>query len=117
MRRRPSGARFIYLSFVGVPDGRHQLRFPFKQVVQVVLRGAIADHTANEAAIRISGLAWTIVRAPRLTTGPARGRYRTGEQITAKNRFPTMPRADVAAFMLDEAERNEFVKRSPAILP
>ena len=109
--------RFIYQSFLGVPGGRHQLRFPFKQVVQVVLRGAIADHTANEAHIRASGLAWTIVRAPKLTTGPARAHYRTGEHIQATNRFPTMPRADVAAFMLDEAERNEFVKRTPAILP
>lgn len=111
------GIRFIYQSFLGVPGGRDQLRFPFKQVVQVVLRGAIADHAANEAQIRASGLAWTIVRAPKLTTGPARRQYRTGEQIRAASRFPTMSRADVATFMLDEVERNEFIHRTPAILP
>jgi uncharacterized protein YbjT (DUF2867 family) len=115
--RETPGTRFIYQSFLGVPGGRHQLRFPFKQLVQIVLRGAIADHAANEAQIRASGLAWTIVRAPKLTTGPARAHYRTGEHIQATNRFPTMPRSDVAAFMLDEAERNEFVTRAPAILP
>lgn len=111
------GIRFIYQSFLGVPGGCDQLRFPFKQVVQVVLRGAIADHTANEAEIRAGSLAWTIIRAPKLTSGPARRLYRTGEQIQAASRFPTMARADVAAFILDEVERPEFIHRTPAILP
>lgn len=115
--RESPDARFIYQSFLGVPGGRDQLRFPFKQVVQVVLRGAIADHTANEAQIRASGLAWTIIRAPKLTTGPARRQYRTGEQIHAASRFPTLSRADVASFMLDEVARNDFIHRTPAILP
>jgi uncharacterized protein YbjT (DUF2867 family) len=111
------GSRLIYQSFLGVPGGRDQLRFPFKQVVQVILPGAIADHTANEAQVRASGIAWTIIRAPKLTTDPARRHYRTGEHIHAAGRFPTMPRMDVAAFILDEVERNEFVQRAPAILP
>lgn len=110
-------ARFIYLSFLGVPGGRDQLRSPFRQVARVALRGAIADHAANEAQIRASGLAWTIVRAPKLTTVPARRQYRTGEQIHAARRFPTMSRGDVASFMLDEVERNQFIHRTPAILP
>ena len=110
-------SRFVYLSFLGVRAGRRQLRFPFRQLVPLLLPGAIADHESNEREIRQSGLAWTIVRPPKLTEGPPTGNYRVGEEIHATSRFPALARADVAAFMLDQLSSTEFVGRAPAIVP
>src|SRR5262249_29734473 len=82
--------RLVYLSFLGVPAGRHQLRWPFRSLVPLLLRGSIADHEANEAAIQQSELAWTIVRAPKLNNGSPTGSLRSGEDLRAPNRFPTV---------------------------
>jgi uncharacterized protein YbjT (DUF2867 family) len=52
-----------------------------------------------EDVILASRLDWTIVRPPRLTNGPASGRYRTafGRNVRGGLRIA---RADVASFML-----------------
>ncbi|HEY8043635.1 MAG TPA: NAD(P)-binding oxidoreductase [Streptosporangiaceae bacterium] len=64
-----------------------------------LLRHAAADMRGAEEEIRDSGLDWTIMRPPRLTSGPATGTYRTA---TDRNlpRGVTVSRADLAACML-----------------
>lgn len=108
--------RLIYLSFLGVSAGRHQLPAPFRNLAGLALRHSIADHEANEAVIRGSSLAWTIVRAPKLTNGPGRGRYRTGETVRGHWPVPLLARADVAAFMLQQLVDDQYVGRAPAVL-
>jgi putative NADH-flavin reductase len=108
-------SRLIYQSFLGVAGGRRQLRFPFRTVVPLLLPGSIADHEENEARIRSSSLAWTIVRPPKMNDQPARGDARSGEDIRATP-LPSIPRADVAAFMLDQLTDPRYVRRAPAIL-
>jgi len=71
--------RLIHLSFLGVRAGEEDLGFCLNQVAARLLRHAIADHRANERAIRASRLAWTIVHAPKLTSRRPTGTYRSGE--------------------------------------
>ena len=63
------------------------------------LRHVAADMRGAEEEIRDSGLDWTIVRPPRLTSDPASGTYRTA---TDRNlpRGLTVSREDLAAYML-----------------
>lgn len=63
------------------------------------LRHVAADMRGAEEEIRDSGLDWTIVRPPRLTSEPASGTYRTA---TDRNlpRGLTVSREDLAAYML-----------------
>ena len=110
-------SRLIYLSFLGVRPGRRQLRWPFKSIAPLLLPGSVADHEANEAEIRQSGVEWTIVRAPKLGNGPPSGRVRSGEEIRAQGRFPVVARADVASFMVDELVERRCVRQAPALLP
>jgi uncharacterized protein YbjT (DUF2867 family) len=65
--------RLVYLSFLGVRAGEEDLGFFLNHVAARLLRHSIADHAANERAIRASQLAWTI--APKLTHGRT-GTYR-----------------------------------------
>jgi putative NADH-flavin reductase len=64
-----------------------------------LLRHVAADMRGAEEQVRESGLDWTIVRPPRLTSGPASGTYRTeiGRNV---RRGVTVCRADLAAYML-----------------
>ena len=104
---RAGGRRFIYLSFLGVRDGRYQLRFVVKYIIApLVLRNVAADHEVKEALIKRSRLPWIIVRPPRLTKGRRTGVYRSGERLVATSIIPTISSADVAEFILRTMGQN-----------
>src|SRR5262245_26830270 len=76
--------RLVYLSFLGVREGRPQLSVVGRTIVaRLLLRNVVADHEAKERIIQQSQLDWIIVRPARLTNGPRRGRYRHGVDIRA----------------------------------
>lgn len=110
--------RLVYLSFLGVPTGRHQLSALGRYVVApILLRNVVADHAQKEEIIRSNGLGWTIVRPPRLTNGPRTGAYRHGEDIKARQVIPRISRADVADFMLAQLDDPTYLHRAPAVMP
>jgi putative NADH-flavin reductase len=109
--------RFIYLSFLGVHDGRDQLSLLGRYIVApLVMRNVVADHEAKERLIKQSRLNWTIVRPPRLTNGPLTGAYRSGEHIEANSPIPTISRADVADFMLKQLTGEANLHRTPGVM-
>ena len=109
--------RLIYLSFLGVRDGRSQLSFLGKYIVApLVLHNVVADHEAKERLIKQSCLKWTIVRPPRLTNGPRTGAYRSCERIRAKSIFPAISRADVADFMLKQLTDDTYLHKAPGVM-
>jgi putative NADH-flavin reductase len=109
--------RFVYLSFLGVREGRHQLSLVGRYLVApVLLRNVVADHEAKERIIRQSTLDWVIVRPPRLTNGVPRGHYRSGLDIRATSVIPRISRADVAEFMLHQLSDDTYVRKAPAVM-
>ena len=75
-----------------------------RYLVKPLARGTLMRHVNEDMAgaeeeIRDSGLDWTIVRPPRLTSGPASGSYRTAVDRNLP-RGLTVSRADLAAYML-----------------
>ena len=110
-------ARLVYLSFIGVRESRAAAGPILRYVAKIPLRYEIADHEAKEALIRGSRCDWTIVRPPTLSNGHATGRYRDGDDITARSFLPILPRADVAAFLLRQLSERTYVGRAPRLLP
>jgi putative NADH-flavin reductase len=109
--------RLVYLSFLGVRDGRRQLSFIGRTVVApLLLRNVVADHEIKEGIIQHSGLEWVIVRPPRLTNGPRTGHYRHGLDIQAASLIPTISRADVADFMLRQVSDEKYLHQTPAVM-
>jgi putative NADH-flavin reductase len=109
--------RLVYLSFLGVREGRRQLSFIGRTVVApLLLRNVVADHEAKERIIQRSQVNWVIVRPPRLTNGPRTGDYRHGVDIRATSMIPRISRADVADFMLRQMIDDTYVHRSPAVM-
>jgi putative NADH-flavin reductase len=114
---RAGGRWFIYLSFLGVRDGRNQLRFLGQYIIApLVLRNVAADHEVKEALITRSRLPWIIVRPPRLTKGPRTGVYRSGERIVATSLIPTLSRADVADFMLKQLTDDTYLHNTVSVM-
>ena len=75
-------------------------RFIAKPIVGRVLREEFADMARMEDLLRDSPTRWTIVRPPRLTDKPAKGRYRSNTRGGLPFGF-LMTRADLAAAVLD----------------
>ena len=75
-----------------------------------LLRGLFADKKSAEEKLRASGLDWTIVYPVLLTNGPLTERYRVGERLKLHG-MPRISRADVAHFILNQAQSGAFVRK------
>ena len=104
--------RLIYLSSIGAGESRFfmgpVLRF---LITGLMLRVPLADHSANEECLAKSKLNWTLVRPGSLTTGVKTGKIRHGSDYIKLSGNPKISRADVAAFMLDQAGSNLYGKK------
>jgi putative NADH-flavin reductase len=90
----------VSTSSLELPPPRRITEFAVSKLLHAILAAPYADMALMERAVRTSGLEWTLVRAARLTNGPATGRYRT--MVDAK--LPgcwSISRADLAAYLLD----------------
>lgn len=91
-------SRVVWMSSFGVGDTFGSANLVQKVLFRLLLRGIYADKAIADAAIRGSGLDWTLVYPTALTNGPARGTFRAAERIEMKG-LAKISRADVAAFM------------------
>jgi uncharacterized protein YbjT (DUF2867 family) len=75
----------------------------------LIFRHILAEHRRVEQIVERSALAWTIVRPTVLTNRPAKG-YEASLELPTRAFVTT--RADVAAFIGDELDRNKYVRRA-----
>jgi hypothetical protein len=107
-------SRLVWLSSFGVGRTYAWASTTQKTIYRTLLRSIYADKEIADERIRSSGLDWTVVYPTRLTHGPARGAYSTGDRLPMKGN-PTISRADVAAFMHQTVNSDEWIHRSPVI--
>lgn len=113
--RKAGVARLVVESAFGAGDSARQISVLDRFFVRgVLLRSGYKAKDRMEEDIEKSGLRWTIVRPTRLTNGARRGHYRAGEHIPL-NIASGISRADVADFMLNQVEGEEFVSKKPSL--
>ncbi|MDF1522249.1 MAG: SDR family oxidoreductase [Trueperaceae bacterium] len=105
--------RLIVVSAMGVGASWNSLPLGSRLLFATFLSSARADHEAQEAAVMNSGLDWTIVRPSGLVDTPGTGVYGVGEEIRAKT--SRIPRADVAAMILDELAAGRLLGKAVTI--
>jgi len=105
--------RFIVVSAMGTGDSWDTLSAANKFFYATVLKSSREDHEAQEAAVKESGLDWTIIRPSGLTGEQKTGEYEVGEGIPAKT--SRIARADVADLILKELEQDAFVGKAVTI--
>lgn len=82
----------------------------FKYILRpLIFRNILAEHSRVEEIVKASTLRWTIVRPPKLTNSPPRG-YLASLELQPGGFSAT--RADVAAFIADELENNQYVRQA-----
>jgi putative NADH-flavin reductase len=102
--------RLIVMSGYGVGVTYRDMPFIPRMMIQFVLKDLYADKAAGEEVIFGSGLDWTIAYASTLTNGPRSGVYRVGERLSLSG-LPKISRADVADFLLKQANDRTYLKR------
>lgn len=108
--------RLVSLSSHGVGDSYPELPWFMRWLVlPLYLRGVFEDHAAQEAVVRESSLAWTLVRPPHLTDGPNTSGTAHGVGLVPTGRAMKISRADVAAFMLEVLEGELYRYQTPVI--
>ena len=99
---------------VGDPNDKPGL---FDKVITVALKtaakGAYEDMSAAARALRAADLDWTLVRIPMLTDGPAKGQPKAG--YLGKGAGMRLTRADLAAFMLQQATGRGYLHQAPVV--
>ena len=107
--------RLVFCTSAGVEPHDPGEVLPYRLIVKpLFLQRAYDDMTVAENVIRSSALDWTLVRPARLTDRPGVGDYR----ISARFRPPggtSIPRADVAAFMLDQIVEPAWTHATPTL--
>jgi putative NADH-flavin reductase len=108
-------SRAILLSALGVGESRRAgAGWFFNTFIRTtLLRRPYDDKERMEREVRRSGLDWTLVRAPRLTHGPARGDYRASDDPGFRG--SAISRADVAAFMAAQLGDERFIRRAVGV--
>ena len=105
--------RFIYMSSIGAGESRNYMPQPIRFLLaDVMLRVPLADHNTNEQRISKSNLRWTIVRPGGLTNNGISANLKFGSEKTTLKGSVRISRANVAAFMLDQLSKEEFVKKA-----
>lgn len=109
--------RLVCITGVGAGESRGHGPWWYDWLVQpLVLRGVYHDKTRQEAAVRDSGLDWTLVRPALLTNGPAKGEGAVRALTDlAGVKVGSISRADVAAFCLRELTGGRFRGQAPLI--
>ncbi|ROR91083.1 putative NADH-flavin reductase [Nocardioides aurantiacus] len=86
----------------------------YSKAVWAGVADRMRDKESMEPLITASGLDWTIVRPPKLSEHAANGKYATGTD-TSVRLWSSIGRADLADFLLDEAEVPRYTRAHPRI--
>jgi putative NADH-flavin reductase len=76
--------------------------------------GRMRDKETMEQLITDSGLNWTIARPPKLSDHDVIGTYTAGTDLPIRL-WSSIGRADLAAFLIDEAETPRYTRAHPRI--
>lgn len=108
--------RFVCETSLGIGDsaGRMGLYYTLF-VIPVILPFYFWDKTRQERIIEASTVDWVIVRPGALTNRQARGAVRHGRSVGHVLWTVSVPRADVAAFMLDQLTSDTYRCAAPGV--
>jgi putative NADH-flavin reductase len=108
--------RLVSLTGAGVPAPQDRPKLVnrlFSLALALFAADALRDGEGLAAALRDSGLDWTLVRVPRLTDDPGTGNVRVG--WVGVNTGTKIAREDVADWMLRVATNGSYVGQMPMI--
>lgn len=108
--------RLVLSAGAGVRDPKdepklfnHAINF----LLKLVSRWVYEDMVRVVETVRGSDVKWTVVRVPMLTDDEPTGEVKAG--YVGNGMGPRLSRADMASFMLDQVESEQYIYQAPAI--
>jgi putative NADH-flavin reductase len=109
--------RIVSLSGGGLPfPEKDQPKLPdrlIRTIMKIAVPKVLNDAIRHHRVLQESGFKWVIVRGPRLTNDPPKGRYRVG--WVGVNASTKISRADLADFILTQVEDERFTHQMPFV--
>jgi putative NADH-flavin reductase len=109
--------RFVTLVGAGVREDGESVSVTGRVMgglLKLLAREVLDDAAEHVERVKRTDTRWTVVRAPRLVDGEGTGDYRAGDVALG---FEAIARADVARFLLDCVEDDEYVRELPKVGP
>jgi putative NADH-flavin reductase len=107
--------RLVCITGLGAGDSRGHGGFVFDRLIlPLLLRNVYADKDRQEAIVRRTSLDWTLVRPMLLTDKPATGKVQAMVDL-AEVHGGTIPRADVARFVVAQLTDGRWIRQAPLI--
>lgn len=115
LKETGSSPPLIVLTGFGAGDSWAYNTFPMKLMFTLLLKKVYADKSEQERVIAAGYPRWEIVRPGRLTNGPLTGHYRVLDKLVEGMKVGAISRADVAHFMVAQAENPTYLGKYPAL--
>jgi len=101
----------IFVTGFGAGESKNYVPWLVKIFLKYMLKDVYADKTKMEEIITGSDLNWTVVRPGRLLDKPLTEKYRTENKLFKGINIGGINRADVADFLIKQAERQTELKK------
>ncbi len=105
----------IFVTGFGAGESKNYVPWLVKMFLKYLLKDVYADKTKMEEIITRSDLNWTVVRPGRLFEKPLTGHYRIENTLFKGINIGGINRADVADFLIKQAEKQTELKKYIAI--
>ncbi|MGC4095498.1 MAG: NAD(P)H-binding protein [Nitrospira sp.] len=115
LQETSSSATLLALTGFGTGDSWNYNSLPMKILFTLLLKKVYTDKGEQERLIAGGYSRWEIVRPGRLTNGTVTGRYRILEELVEGMRVGAISRADVAHFMVAQAEHPAYLGKYVAL--
>ena len=106
---------FIFVTGFGAGESKNYVPWLVKMFLKYFLKDVYADKTKMEEIITNSDLNWTVVRPGRLLDKELTEKYRIENKLFKGINIGEINRADVADFLIKQAEKQTELKKYIAI--
>lgn len=115
LKETGSSPMLLVLTGFGAGDSWGYNSLPMRLMFTLLLKKVYADKSEQERIIAGGSPRWEIVRPGRLTNGAMSGRYRVLDQLVDGMKVGAISRADVAHFMVAQAEDPTCLGKYPVL--
>ena len=110
-----SSPTLIVLTGFGAGNSWSYNSFPMRILFTLLLKQVYVDKGLQEQLIAAGYPRWEMVRPGRLTNGSMTGRYRVLDALVEGMKVGAISRADVAQFLVAQAEQPTYLGKYPAL--
>lgn len=105
----------LVITGFGAGESKNYLSFFMRTVISLFLKDQYINKTEMEKLITKSSLKWEIIRPGMLTNGSTNSSYKVLSELQKGMKVGKISRADVAKFLIDEAENKRFIHQYVAL--